>query len=96
MDHVVALKEAYDSGANLWSPSLKARFANDRTNMVCMDGHLNMSKSDEDLGEWSGGSCGMRKRIAVISLAVKDAYGLTMDSKEHRATHQAASATCEL
>lgn len=82
VDHVVALKEAYDSGASNWSSSKKKQFANDSANQMCLNAKTNMSKSDGDLAEWDGGSCSLRKRIAEITVEVKNKYNLEIDSAE--------------
>ncbi|XXK44756.1 DUF1524 domain-containing protein [Porticoccaceae bacterium nBUS_17] len=44
IDHVVSLKDAYESGAASWSPSKKRSFANDRANHVPSCGRVNSSK----------------------------------------------------
>ena len=85
VDHVVALKEAFDSGAYEWPASKKKQFANDPDNQMCLDGGLNSSKSDDDLAEWDGGSCSLRKKIAKITIKVKGKYNLEIDSEEQRA-----------
>lgn len=43
IDHVVSLKDAYDSGAALWSASRKQTFANDKSNHVPSCGRVNSS-----------------------------------------------------
>jgi hypothetical protein len=35
IDHVVSLKDAYESGASFWGASKKKAFANDTDNHVC-------------------------------------------------------------
>ena len=45
IDHVVSLKDAYVSGANAWSNSLKRQFANDRENHRPACAKVNISKS---------------------------------------------------
>ena len=94
VDHIVALKEAYDSGAAAWSSTRKAEFANDSTNLWCLDASVNLSKSDGDLAEWAGGSCAQRKRIATVTQQVKHAYGLSTDGAEQRAITVALAAQC--
>ena len=94
VDHVVALKEAYDSGASSWSAARKRQFANDPLNQWCLDAGLNQSKSDRDLAEWSGGSCAQRKHIASVTIAVKATYGLSIDSAERRANQAALAGNC--
>ena len=94
MDHIVALKEAYDSGAYLWSGARKSQFANDPLNQWCLAAGLNISKSDGDLAEWRGGSCGQRKHIASVTVQVKRKYSLAIDGAESRALTAALAAAC--
>ncbi|MFT4574462.1 MAG: hypothetical protein ACI85E_001669 [Marinomonas primoryensis] len=44
IDHVVSLKDAYESGAASWGESKKETFANDRQNHVSSCGRVNRSK----------------------------------------------------
>ena len=44
IDHVVALKDAHDSGAFFWNKSLKGQFANDKANHVTSCSRVNSSK----------------------------------------------------
>ena len=94
VDHIVALKEAYDSGAAAWSSTRKAEFANDSANLWCLAASVNLSKSDGDLAEWAGGSCAQRKRIATVTQQVKRTYGLSTDGAEQRAITAALAAQC--
>ena len=94
VDHIVALKEAYDSGGRSWSLAKKERFANDPQNQWCLDAGLNISKSDGDLAEWSGGSCTQRKHIATVTIAIKAKYGLSIDAAERRANQAALARSC--
>ncbi len=94
VDHIVALKEAYDSGAAAWSSTRKAEFANDPANLWCLDASVNLSKSDGDLAEWAGGSCAQRKHIATVTQQVKHAYALSTDGAEQRAITAVLSAQC--
>ena len=95
VDHIVALKEAFDSGGFSWSLDKKKQFANDPINQWCLDGSINMSKSDKDLGEWDGGSCDIRKHIGEVSIEVKKKYGLKMDNDEREATNMAVNQSCK-
>ena len=94
VDHIVALKEAYDSSASTWTGAQKRRFANDSINLWCLDAGANISKSDRDLAEWSGGTCAQRRFIAVQTQIVKAKYSLTIDPAERRAIDAALSASC--
>jgi hypothetical protein len=44
IDHVVSLKDAYESGAASWSDSKKKTFGNDRANHLPSCGRVNSSK----------------------------------------------------
>ena len=94
VDHVVALKEAYDSGASRWTNARKRQFANDRDNLWCLEASVNLSKSDHDLAEWSGGSCEQRQYIAGVTVAVKGTYELSIDQAERVAIAVALAAQC--
>ena len=94
VDHIVALKEAYDSGAHRWTNNRKATFANDCANMWCLEAGLSISKSDHDLAEWRGGSCEQRKHIATVTVAIKTRYALSTDAAEQSAINLALAAQC--
>ena len=47
IDHVVSLKDAYESGAASWSDSKKESFANDMSNHVPSCGRVNSSKGSK-------------------------------------------------
>ncbi len=94
VDHIVALKEAFDSGASTWSSSRKQQFANDSINLWCLDAKLNLSKSDDDLAEWNGGNCNIRKRIAVKTKDVKRKYDLDIDTAEAKAIAVSINKNC--
>ena len=47
IDHIVSLKDAYESGASSWSANKKKTFANDRANHVPSCGRVNSSKGSE-------------------------------------------------
>ena len=44
IDHVVSLKDAFDSGAYKWSTNKKKKFSNDRSNHVSSCYKINSSK----------------------------------------------------
>lgn len=94
VDHIVALKEAYDSGASGWTNTRKSQFANDHDNLWCLEAGVNLSKSDHDLAEWSGGSCEQRRHIATVTVAVKMAYQLSIDPAEQMAIDLASAMPC--
>jgi hypothetical protein len=55
VDHVVALAEAWDSGADTWDPARREAFANDLDHpgaLRAVTAATNRSKSDRDPAEW--------------------------------------------
>lgn len=91
IDHLVALKEAWDSGAKSWDDDTRERYANDlgdpRTLLAVTD-NVNASKSDQDVAEWlpTYGVC----RYVRMWVAVKLRWGLTVDPTERRVLRQEA------
>ncbi|MGA1594907.1 MAG: helix-hairpin-helix domain-containing protein [Ilumatobacteraceae bacterium] len=84
IDHVVALAEAWDSGASNWDSATRRRFANDRAHLVAVTASSNRSKGDSDLAEWRP----LRSAwcvTATITAQVKAAYGLSVDRAEYDA-----------
>ncbi len=85
VDHVVALKEAWDSGAWAWSASQRQRFANDLSDsrsLIAVSAGANRSKSDKDPSNWIP-----RRTEAVCGyisnwVAIKARWKLSMDESE--------------
>ena len=86
IDHVVSLKDAYESGASSWVASKKKAFANDRSNHVPSCGRVNSSKGSEgpsDFMRRSGDGRGLEYEIVRFCeyvqkyYAVKIKYGLS-------------------
>ncbi len=85
VDHVVALAEAWDSGASAWSPDMRRQFANDPTNLLAVTASANRSKSDRDVAEWTPPARSSWCLTAMITIEVKVRYSLTVDRAEHDA-----------
>lgn len=85
VDHVVALKEAWDSGAWAWSASQRQRFANDLSDsrsLIAVSAGANRSKSDKDPSNWIP-----RRPEALCGyisnwVAIKSRWNLSMDESE--------------
>jgi hypothetical protein len=85
IDHVVALGEAWDSGAANWSEEERERFANDlgyRDSLIAVTAGSNRSKSDRDPAEWVPPDESSWCRFAVAWTTVKVRWGLTADAAE--------------
>lgn len=52
IDHVVALKNAWQMGADLWTDQMRVEFANDPLNLQVTIASLNRQKSDSNAASW--------------------------------------------
>ena len=96
IDHLVSLKDAYDSGAASWSAYKKRAFANDRSNHVPSCGRVNSSKGSagpKDFLRRSNDGKGLEYEIVRFCeyvqryYAVKVEYGLSFEGND-RATFE--------
>ncbi|MBE1877061.1 HNH endonuclease [Myceligenerans sp. TRM 65318] len=87
IDHVVALAEAWDSGASSWSTSRRQAFANDLSGpqLIAVTTEVNSSKSDKDIAQWVPPLSSKRCAFAKMVIHTKYRWGLTMDSAEKSA-----------
>ena len=97
IDHVVALAEAWDSGARTWTTSVRQSFANDlgdSRSLIAVTDNVNQSKGDKDPAEWVPPLSSARCRFIAEWAAVKTRWRLTVDSTEKSAlTSYAGSCT---
>ena len=92
IDHVVALAEAWDSGARRWTADTRQRYANDlgdARSLVAVSASSNRSKSDQDPAEWlpEFGRCTYVRHW----VAVKVRWSLTVNAVEKQALSRVAS-----
>lgn len=85
IDHVVALSDAWQKGAQRWSQDTLAQFGNDPLNLLAVDGPLNNQKGDGDAATWLPPSKKFRCQYVARQIAVKHAYGLWVTSAERSA-----------
>ena len=95
VDHIVAAKEAHESGGYNWSVATRQQFGNDELNLVATRACVNRSKGSRDAAEWSdvqSGACAGatlttegRCFWAARTVAVKHRYNLALDTSEHTA-----------
>jgi hypothetical protein len=57
IDHVVALHDAWNSGAYTWTRARRVAFANDPADLVLTTASANRSKGDQDPSEWAPLPC---------------------------------------
>ncbi len=88
IDHLVALKEAWISGAYAWTPEQRAAYANDLSyagTLAAVTGTINNTKSDKDPSSW------MPPHLASICeyvsqwIGVKWRWNLSVDAAERSA-----------
>jgi hypothetical protein len=85
IDHVVALSDAWQKGAQGWDEPMRVAFANDPLNLLAVDGPLNMQKGDGDAATWLPPNKPFRCAYVARQVAVKHAYGLWVTAAERDA-----------
>ncbi|MGY1706322.1 DUF1524 domain-containing protein [Geodermatophilus sp. SYSU D00697] len=85
IDHVVALSDAWQKGAQGWDTARRTAFANDPLNLLAVDGPLNMQKGDGDAATWLPPNSAYRCAYVARQVAVKAGYGLWMTRAERNA-----------
>ncbi|WP_251140953.1 HNH endonuclease family protein [Cellulomonas dongxiuzhuiae] len=89
IDHVVALADAWQKGAQGWTDEKRRQFANDPANLLAVDGGANQSKGAGDAATWLPPNRGYRCAYALRQTAVKAGYGLWVTQAEHDALARA-------
>lgn len=93
IDHVVALSDAWQKGAQALPEDKRAAFANDPLNLLAVDGPANQQKSDSDAASWLPANAAYRCRYVARQIAVKQSYNLWVTAAE-RDTMQRILARC--
>ncbi len=88
IDHVVALANAWRTGAQGWSYLDRVTFANDPLNLLAVDGELNQDKGSDDAASWLP-EAAYRCPYAIRQIAVKERYGLWVTRDERSALDRA-------
>ncbi|WP_425468336.1 GmrSD restriction endonuclease domain-containing protein [Quadrisphaera granulorum] len=85
IDHLVALSDAWQTGAQQWTPEQREQFANDPLNLLAVDGPLNSAKGDGDAATWLPPNKGFRCQYVARQIAVKAKYGAWVTQAERDA-----------
>jgi hypothetical protein len=85
IDHVVALSDAWQKGAQRWSAEKRKAFANDPRELLAVDGRLNAAKRDGDAATWLPPYKPFRCAYVARQASVKRLYGLWVTQAEHDA-----------
>ncbi len=94
VDHVVALAEAWDSGADEWNFNRRRQFANDPLHLMVSDRQVNRDKADLDAGEWKPERRDSWCLTATMITLAKYRYSLSIDPAERRGLYEMAD-TCD-
>jgi len=82
IDHVVALAEAWRSGADGWPNERRLAFAQDEDNLIAVTAATNRSKSDRDPAVWQPPNRDSWCAFAQRWTSAKVRWGLTADPAE--------------
>ncbi len=89
IDHVVALADAWSSGAVAWDARRREQFANDPANLLAVDGRANEDKGAAGAARWLPPDAGFTCVYALRQIRVKAAYALTVTADERSALDDA-------
>ncbi len=82
IDHVVALKNAWQMGADLWNDQMRVEFANDPLNLRVTIASLNRQKSDSNAASWLPPYKPGRCVFIATQVAVKAKWTLYVTTSE--------------
>lgn len=85
IDHVVALSDAWQKGAQQLTFEQRVAFANDPLNLQATDGPTNQRKGDGDAATWLPPNRAYRCEYVARQISVKAAYSLWVTQAEHDA-----------
>jgi len=85
IDHVVALGDAWQKGAQQWSSARRVALANDPLNLLSVQASANRQKGDGDAATWLPPNKAFRCRYVARQIAVKRKYGAWVTRAEHDA-----------
>jgi hypothetical protein len=85
VDHMVPLKEAWESGAHSWDSATRTSFANDLAyehSLIAVSARSNRSKSDRDPNNWMPPTSSFDCQYVGRWIAVKYRWSLSVDPAE--------------
>lgn len=85
IDHVVALNDAWQKGAQQLSVEVRTAFANDPLNLLAVDGPSNQQKGAGDAATWLPPNKSYRCDYVARQISVKATYKLWVTQAEHDA-----------
>lgn len=94
IDHVVALSDAWQKGAQQLTAAQREAFANDPLNLLATDGPTNGAKGDSDAATWLPPNKSFRCEYVALQTAVKAKYNLWMAKAEREAIRTILTSSC--
>jgi hypothetical protein len=85
IDHVVALGDAWRTGAQQLSPATRTALANDPMNLLAVDGATNQAKGDKNAASWLPPNKRFRCKYVTRQIMVKSKYDLWVTEAEKEA-----------
>lgn len=85
IDHVVALSDAWQKGAQYMEKEVREQIATDPLNLLAVDGAANQQKSDGDAATWLPANKQFRCQYVARQVSVKYKYGLWVTQAEKEA-----------
>ena len=85
IDHVVALSDAWQKGAQYMEKEVRYNMATDPLNLLAVDGPANEQKSDGDAATWLPKNKRFRCQYVARQVSVKYKYGLWVTEAEKNA-----------
>jgi hypothetical protein len=82
IDHVIALSDAWQSGAQQLTFDERVALANDPLELLAVDGQANQQKSDGDAATWLPANKAFRCQYVARQIAVKKKYRLWVKPAE--------------
>ncbi len=82
IDHIVALSDAWQKGAQYKDKDTRFKIATDPLNLIAADASENMKKSDGDAATWLPKNKSFRCQYIARQISVKYKYGLWVSSSE--------------
>ena len=92
IDHVVALSDAWQKGAQNLTKEQRYNLATDPLNLLAVDAATNMKKSDGDAATWLPPNKKFRCGYIARQISVKYKYGLWVSESEHDAMRKVLEA----
>ena len=85
IDHIVAVSDAWQKGAQELTPEMRKAFYNDPENLLAVDGPTNQQKGDADAATWLPPNKPFRCQYVALQIKVKLKYGLWVTEAEKKA-----------